>query len=793
MTSPAHEELSPGEIERRKAFLELSGEDAELLRRLAPQLQVAQKRIIERFYAHLLRFDRTRALIPDDPTLARLEKTQSRYFGRLFEGDYGRAYGDDRLRVGRAHYRVGLEPEWYLGAYALYLRLLLPEVRRLSAGDWDRALPILDAILKVVFLDVGLAIDAYRAADRRDLATTLASIGDAVISTDVAGRVTRMNRAAEALTGWPLAEALGRPLNEVFRILQEGTRAPAESPAARVLREGAVIGLANHTLLLSRDGTERPIADSGAPIQTAEGEILGVVLVFRDQTEEREAARALARSEARHRLLFDSSPLPRWVYDRETLRFLEVSAAAIQRYGYGRDEFLAMTIEDLLPAGDLPALRQAAAGLTAAGDSGVWHHRLKDGQLRSVELHSRDIDWDDRPARLVSVIDVTERERLAGQLRQAQKMEAMGRLAGGVAHDFNNLLSVILTYSHIIADGLAPGAAIREEIDEIRKAGERAAELTKQLLAFSRQQVLAPKVIDLNDVLARTEKMLRRVIGEDVVLHAVRAPALGRVLADEGQIEQVLMNLAVNARDAMPRGGQLTIETANVELDESFVRAHAGAKVGAHVRLAVRDTGVGMDEATRGRIFEPFFTTKEVGRGTGLGLATVLGIVQQSGGTIWVESEPGRGTTFEILLPRVDESGPLESVAPARAPGGGFESILLVEDEAALRSATGRILRGAGYRVLDVPGGAEALDLFERNDAAIDLLLTDVIMPEMSGPELARRLRALRPGLRVLCMSGYAGEAVLQHGLDSGVAFLAKPIVPAALLAKVREVLGAPG
>ncbi|MDB4951530.1 MAG: hybrid sensor histidine kinase/response regulator [Gemmatimonadetes bacterium] len=390
---------------------------------------------------------------------------------------------------------------------------------------------------------------------------------------------------------------------------------------------------------------------------------------------------------------------------------------------------------------------------------------------------------------------IGERKRLEAEYRQAQKMEAIGRLAGGIAHDFNNLLSVILGYSAMLLDVLPQGDPVRADVDEIRMAGDRAAALTRQLLAFSRQQVLEPRILSLNDVVAGMDKMLRRLIGEDVELLTAQTPGLACVLVDPGQMEQVIMNLAVNSRDAMPSGGKLTIETANVTLGEDYDPDVSGLKAGPHVLLAVTDTGVGMDAATQLRIFEPFFTTKEAGSGTGLGLSTVFGIVKQSGGGIWVYSEPGIGTTVKIYFPvpahPEPERQPLE--VPARTDPGGTETILLVEDEAGVRQVVATILRRYGYHVLDAASGGDALLICEQHPDPIPLLLTDVVMPRMSGPETAARLRPLRPEMRVLFMSGYTDRSIVHHDmLDSDTAFIQKPITPRTLAQKVREVLDAP-
>src|SRR6266436_5304656 len=377
------------------------------------------------------------------------------------------------------------------------------------------------------------------------------------------------------------------------------------------------------------------------------------------------------------------------------------------------------------------------------------------------------------------------------RLRQAQKMEAVGRLAGGVAHDFNNLLTVITSYSALLLEDLAADDPKRDDVDQIRKAAEGAAALTRQLLAFSRQQVLQPKALDLKATVAGTDKLLKRLIVEDIQLTTVLAPDLGVVKADPGQIEQIIINLAVNARDAMPTGGRLTIEAANVDMDEAYVRGHAPASPGRYVMLAISDTGIGMDEQTKARIFEPFFTTKEVGKGTGLGLATVYGIVKQSGGFIWVYSEPGHGTSFKVYFPRVDE--PAEPTAASTAgtePRGGTETVLVVEDAASVRMVTRQVLERFGYAILEAPNGETALRLAAKHHGPIHLLLTDVIMPGLSGRQLAEQLAQLRPDMKVLYASGYADQAIIHHGiLDSDIAYLQKPFTPETLARRVRQVL----
>ena len=388
------------------------------------------------------------------------------------------------------------------------------------------------------------------------------------------------------------------------------------------------------------------------------------------------------------------------------------------------------------------------------------------------------------------VRDITNQRQLETQLAQAQKMEAVGRLAGGVAHDFNNLLTVILSYSELLLEDLPSRSADRDDVTQIRKAAQGASELTRQLLAFSRQQVLQPKVVDLNAAVSGIERLLARVLREDIKLKCTLSGDAGTIRVDPGQLEQVIMNLAVNARDAMPNGGLLTIETANVDLDEAYLHGHPLAKPGRYVMLAVTDTGTGMDAATQARIFEPFFTTKDIGKGTGLGLATVQGIVQQSGGFIWVYSEPDHGTVFKIYLPRADEA-----VSPADAEldqdTRGTETVLVVEDVTAVRAVTREMLRRHGYQVLEAADGSAALQVAAAHGAPIHLLLTDVVMPDVNGPDLANRLTAVRPEMKVLFMSGYTDDAVVRHGiLSEGIAYLQKPFTPRVLAGKVRSVLG---
>jgi PAS domain S-box-containing protein len=524
----------------------------------------------------------------------------------------------------------------------------------------------------------------------------------------------------------------------------------------------------------------------------------GLSRVLRYAQERKNVDRRLRESEEQYRMLFDSHPVPMWVYDTETFAFLAANDAAEEHYGWSRAEFLAMTVADLVAPEQRPALLEALAaarGDHAArylGTGRVWTHVKKDGTRIEVEGASNEIRFLGHPARLVLASDVSERRRFEAQLIAAQKMEAVGQLAGGIAHDFNNLLTLILGFGDLLGEELGADHTGLVSLEQIRQAGKRAAELTRQLLTFSRKQVVQPRVVDLNEALKVIERLIRPLIGEDVELIIRLAPGLGRVRADPGQLEQALLNLAVNARDAMPSGGRLVLETADRELDEAYARLHPGVEPGRYVMIAVADSGHGMDEATLARVFEPFFTTKQPGKGTGLGLATVHGIVGQSQGHVTVESEPGRGTTFRIFLPRVIR-GVLEARAGRDEPApGGTETVLVAEDLAPLRSLIGRILRSAGYTVLEAAGAEEAFAQGLGEAAPIHCLLTDVIMPQMSGRELADRLLRERPGLAVIFMSGYASEVIGHHGvLEAGTHFLQKPFSRQALLHKLREALDA--
>ena len=882
----------------------------------------------------------------------------------------------------------------------------------------------------------GLYRDLYRLERRRretqeEFRTTLYSIGDAVITTDSEGRVRQMNPVAEKLTGWPENEAHGKPLADVFRIVNEETHAVVENPVHRVLREGTVVGLANHTLLIARDGTENPIADSGAPIRDESGVITGVVLVFRAQTEERAAEQEMRRNEARLRSLVsilqyhtDSAQefldhalneaiqltgskigyLYRYYEDRrefvlnswsrdvmhecaiinlqtcyeldktglwgEAVRqrrpilvndfaaahplkkgypeghaklfkyltvpvfsrgqIVAVVGVANKESDYHETDILQLTLlleavwkvveqrqaEDkerqalrsfrmLSHCNKAIALAEEDAGLmreicrilvTEGGWRMAWVGAAEPGPGKRVRpvaqagfedgfLETVKITWDQSPTgqgpagtairtgkpvicqnlltdpnfapwreeasrrgfaaaialplrnetsvfgaltlyaaepdtlaptevellrrladnlayalrvlrmKVAGEQAARKRDALEAQLHQAQKMEAIGRLAGGVAHDFNNMLAVIVGYADLALEQTVPDSPLHADLLAIHEAAQRSADLTRQLLAFARKQTIAPKVLDLNDTIAGMLMMLDRLIGEHIALLWKPAAPLWPVNMDPAQIDQIMVNLVVNARDAITGVGKITIETGQVVFDEVYCETHPGFAPGFYVLLAVSDNGCGMDKEVLGQLFDPFFTTKPRGQGTGLGLATVYGIVKQNQGFINVYSEPGQGSTFKIYLPRhASDQADITAVTPApAAPPTGAETVLLVEDEEALLKLGQILLEQLGYTVLAADGPNRAIQLAEAHAGVIHLLMTDVIMPDMSGRDLWQRLSALRPSLKCLFISGYTANAIAHHGiLDEGVHFLQKPFSKEVLATKLREALQGP-
>ena len=593
----------------------------------------------------------------------------------------------------------------------------------------------------------------------------------------VEGRVAYANPAAAIALG------VAAPDDLIGRAMIEFARPETQEQITARMALGGDLPRAEQTFVRPADGRSLHVEVKTTPIDF-EGRA-AALSIGRDITQRVEAERDAMQAQRRLRAQFHAAPLPTYVWQRTEGAFvlLDVNQAAMSladghpedRVGVSADVFFAGTPE--IP----PELARCL------DEGGTFQREIERDKRRLV------LTCASAPPDLVIVHaeDITARTQLEQQFRQAQKMEAVGQLAGGVAHDFNNLLSVILSYASLAADDLKPGDPLRHDLGEIRAAAERATALTRQLLAFSRRQVLQPRVIEIEGIIEGMRSMLGRLLGENIEVAVSAAKGLGRVLSDPGQIEQVVMNLAVNARDAMPDGGKLTVDAANVILDEGYAATHLGVSPGPYVLLAVSDTGMGMDAATRARIFEPFFTTKEPGKGTGLGLSTVFGIVKQSGGSVSVYSEPGHGSTFKVYLPRTDRLPDVLTTKPGRG-ARGTETILLVEDEDQVRAVGCTILRKHGYVVLEAANAGEAFLISQTHPETIHLLLTDVVMPRMSGRMLAEQLAPQRPGMRVLFASGYTDDAVVRHGvLDAGVAFVQKPFTPDVLLRKVRDVLDA--
>ena len=577
-----------------------------------------------------------------------------------------------------------------------------------------------------------------------------------------------------------------------FEQIHPEDRERVKNAAAEARRTG--VGKTLEYRLRHKNGAWLVLESTSSVIQDADGKPEKLIIVNRDVTERKRAEETLRRLETGFRSVVEDAPYG--IYRANTAgRFLQVNPALQKMLGYD-------STEELLGK-DLPS--------EIFGHSEEYQ-RLTELLTRTEEIKDLEMEWKRKDATPITVRcsgrrvndengalayfeafaeDVTEKRILERQLRMAQKMEAIGRLSGGIAHDFNNLLGVIIGYSRVLKRELGANNPQAEHALEIEKAGQRAASLTKQLLAFSRQQVLSPAVLNLNTLAADMEKMLPQLLGEDIEVSLLLDPELGNVKADQSQIEQVIMNLAVNARDAMPMGGKLKIETSNVELDQTYVRSHPGSKLGSFVLLAVTDSGTGMDPATLTHIFEPFFTTKELGKGTGLGLATVYGIVKQSNGYIGLESIVGKGTSFQIYLPRhagqpVIDDLKIDSPENLR----GTETILLVEDSEPLRKLAKTFLESRGFRVLSAESGEDALQIAARFGGAFDLLLTDVVMPGINGRILAENLLLRQPGMKILYMSGYTDSFIAGHGvLDPGIHLLHKPFIEEVLIRKVREVI----
>jgi two-component system cell cycle sensor histidine kinase/response regulator CckA len=690
------------------------------------------------------------------------------------------------------------------GSLALLVAILTPagyEVRAADSGELALA-AVAASPPDLILLDVRMeGVDGLEVCRRLKSREETRHIPIVLVSayTEVAEWVEGLRLGA--------ADFITKPFHPEVLLTRIGTHLALRRAEASLERQAAELREANERLQ-AEVGERRSVEDElRLGIDRTERSRRAMLSALEDQ---KRVEGALRESEQRLRLITDNVRDTIWLLDLG-MRATWISPSVIRTRGYTLAELAEMPMDrQLTPASLARVMEILAARLTperladpsaeVSMEGELDFYRKDDGIFPADCVVTLLRDAEGKPSGFLGVgRDISDRKQaeqkrgqLEDQLRAAQKAEAVGSLAGGIAHDFNNLLSVILNYAGFALERMPEGDPIRDDILQVKKAGERAAQLTRQLLAFGRKQVLQPVPLDLNLVLADMEKMLRRIIGEDVDLERVEAPDLGLVTADPGQVEQVIMNLVVNARDAMPEGGKLTLETSNIEVNEEYAARHVAVTPGFYVLLAITDTGCGMDEQTKGRLFEPFFTTKAKGKGTGLGLSTVYGIVKQSGGNIWVYSELGKGTTFKIYLPReltaTVAATVRHPVVPRRTTG--TETILVVEDEEALREVARRTLGAAGYEVLTAAGGDDALQLSAKRVGDIQLLLTDVVMPGMNGVRLAQKLLAQRPAVKVLYMSGYTDDAMIHHGvLDAGTNFLSKPFTALGLTWKVREVL----
>ncbi len=668
------------------------------------------------------------------------------------------------------------------------------EILKLYSERLVKKLESTNLDLEKEIIERKLVEEQLRESEER-LRSVVETANDAIVSVDAHGNVIFWNHGAESIFNYSVDEIVGQPLT---LILPEQFRESHQKGISRVIstETSNYLGKTLEIVGFRKDGSEFPLELSVATWK-AGGETF-FTGILRDISERKQAEDKLRKSESSLSGAQRIAHLGNWDWDIVN-NHLSWSDEIYRIFGLNSQEFAA-TYEAFLKtvhADDRELVTKAIEEALNENKSYNINHRivLPDGSERIVH-EKADITFDDggKPIWMFGTLqDITEREDLQAQLRQAQKMEAVGTLAGGVAHDFNNILTTIIGNAQLALMKVGKDDYLREEIEEIRKAGERAAALTRQLLAFSRKQIVQPKILDINEIVTDMEKMLGRLIREDVKLLTIPEPELWRVEADPGQMEQVIMNLVVNASDAMSMGDKLTIETINVDLDENYFREHGikEEQPGTYVMLAVSDTGSGMDKETQEHIFEPFFTTKDIGKGTGLGLSTVYGIVKQNNGFIWVYSEPGKGTTFKIYLPKVKEgTEPEEKERTPVSDLNGSETVFIVEDNDSLRNLTRKILERYEYSVLEAENGADALRVSEEYEGQIDLMLTDVVMPKISGKETAKLLQPLYPQMKVIYMSGYTDNAIVNCGvLKPGLNFIEKPFSPEDLACKVREVL----
>ena len=632
------------------------------------------------------------------------------------------------------------------------------------------------------------------------LHSILLSINEAVIVVDAHGKVDLLNPLAEVLTGWKLDEVLGKELVDFFHVINKDTRVEVENLATSVLREGMALVLGDHLLLIRRDGTERQISGNCMPVGNDTGEITGAVLLIHDERtaiEEglRESEGRLRRAEllahVGHYAFDGDGGNPTWSAGLKKIWGIDIntnpsfSDLALMLHPDDRDWVLAEQKKAT------EEMRQFDLEYRIMRPDGTDATVRSYGEFTPAELGGI-------PRFFGTLIDITDQKRaekekadLENQLQHAQRTESIGRLAGGIAHDFNNMLGVILGYADLALEKVASTKPLRSDLIEIRNAALRSANLTRQLLAFARKQVASPKILNLNDVIGDMLKMLQRLIGEDINLIWLPGDNLGLVKMDPAQVDQILANLCVNARDAISGVGKITIETNNVTFDEAYCAEHPGFLPGSYIMLALSDNGMGMDQETQANIFEPYFSTKEAGKGTGLGLSTVYGIVKQNEGFINVYSESGQGTTFKIYLSRLMAEGKASVITTFdQVARGGSETILLVEDESVILDLGRRLLESLGYHVLAANSPTDALILAKEHPETIDLLITDVVMPEMNGRELAEQLNVIIPDLKILYMSGYTANVIAHHGvLDEGVMLISKPFSKNELAIKVREAI----